>query len=354
MAELVAPHKYTLELVHSWLEHHGVPSYSISNSHGGGWLKIIGVPVSQADELLSASYKLYRHTGTNETEVILRTIGYGLPAALHAHVEIVAPTTYFVSQRTPMTFHKRFSEAAVTSNATSGELDRVLSRRENSVKPSFLRSLYGTVTYVPAMIGHNTLGILGFENQYPDQRDLTAFMGVCRQDAAAATFTVKQVNGGGDDPSNPGKEASLNVQYAGAMTFPIPQTFYSTGGQLRWSENKPVPGDAYHELLNYLLGLPDNVIPLTISLSYINHEPSLPREYAKTICNLFKRLGVRGVSVLVASGDEGVGSAKGSDSPRPVPFVPTFPASCKCGDLSRSPHAQEIAHQATVCRSLCH
>jgi hypothetical protein len=40
---------------------------------------------------------LFRHTEMNET--VIRTIGYSLPAALHDHVQTVAPTTYFGSPR---------------------------------------------------------------------------------------------------------------------------------------------------------------------------------------------------------------------------------------------------------------
>ncbi|SRR6266702_496760 len=78
--EQVAPHPETLGLVNSWLKHRGVPS-SISVTPRGGWLTITDVPVSQADNLLGASPRLYWHTGTNET--ILRTVGYALPALLH-------------------------------------------------------------------------------------------------------------------------------------------------------------------------------------------------------------------------------------------------------------------------------
>jgi tripeptidyl-peptidase-1 len=351
VAELVAPHQDTLEIVHSWLVHYGVPSSSISNSHGGGWLKITSVPVSQADDLLYSSYQLYRHTGTKDTEAVLRTVSYGLPAALHSHVKMVAPTTYFGSQRTPLqTLRKRSSEeAAVMVNATSGELVSVLSRRQNEVTPSLLRSLYKTETYVPAAIGQNTLGILGFNNEYPSQEDLTVFMGVCRRDARAATFAVERVNDGGYDPSLPGVEANVDTQYAGAMAFPTPQIFYSIGGKLRWSDNQPATGDPYLELFNYLIAQPS--IPPTISLSYLNNETALPEEYATSICDLFARLGARGVSVLVASGDEGVGRGDCLDSSKNDQFIPTFPASCTCGDsslLARSPHAQEVAHQATV------
>ncbi|KAH9035160.1 peptidase S8/S53 domain-containing protein [Lactarius deliciosus] len=61
-------------------EHHGVHPSTISTKHGGSWLTLTGVPVSRANELLRASYQLYQHIGTNET--VLRTLNYGLPAAL--------------------------------------------------------------------------------------------------------------------------------------------------------------------------------------------------------------------------------------------------------------------------------
>ena len=54
----------------------------VSMTHGGSWLTVSGVHVSQANDLLGASYQLYRHTAANTT--VLRTISYGLPAELHA------------------------------------------------------------------------------------------------------------------------------------------------------------------------------------------------------------------------------------------------------------------------------
>ena len=43
-------------------------------------------PVSQANELLGASYQLYRYVGTNDT-VILRTVSHSLHRVLHRHVQ---------------------------------------------------------------------------------------------------------------------------------------------------------------------------------------------------------------------------------------------------------------------------
>ncbi|KAF8263038.1 subtilisin-like protein [Lactarius quietus] len=333
VAELVAPHRDTLELVHSWLEHHGVQPSSISRSHGGGWLTITAVPVSQADKLLSASYQIYKLTGTTETdsETILRTVNYSLPAALHTHVRTVAPTTLFASPHTPLQALRKRSteEAAVMTNATSDELVKVLSRDDfHMVTPEIVRSLYKTKAYVPTAGGYNAIGILGLTNEYPSPADLKQFMTAYRSEAVAATITVSWLNGGGYDPSRPGKEASVDTQYCSAMSYPTPQYFYSTGGLLKWSnvDGLPAEDDPYLAWLKYLLGLTH--IPPTISISYANPEQQFPPEYAITICELFAQLGARGVSVLVASGNIGVGYGDCRDSSGNVQFIPMFPATC--------------------------
>ena len=46
-----------------------------------------------ANAILGASYQLFCHTETNK--MVIRTVGYSLPAALHPHVQMAAPTMYF-------------------------------------------------------------------------------------------------------------------------------------------------------------------------------------------------------------------------------------------------------------------
>ncbi|KAF8269933.1 peptidase S8/S53 domain-containing protein [Lactarius quietus] len=333
VAELVAPHQDTLEIVHSWLEHHGVPSSDISTSHGGGWLTVTGVAVSQADQLLCASYHLYKHTGTNET--ILRTVGYALPESLHPLVETVAPTTYFASPRTLMLaprMHSSEESAVMVKPPTSGRRVRVLSKRDTPpITPPVVRKLYQTEQYVPAAGGQNALGTLGMKKEYPSQADLTKFMTDYRSDAVTATFYVIPVNGGGYDPTSPGIEASLDIQYASAMAYPTLQIFYSTGGSVKWLNGVPTAEDAYLAWLKYLLM--QTHIPPTITVSYGNPETSVPWTYATALCNVFAQLGLRGVSVLVASGDDGVGRGDCRDGAGNVRFYTYFPASCTSSDF---------------------
>ncbi|KAI9451810.1 subtilisin-like protein [Lactarius psammicola] len=329
VAKLVEPHPDTLELVHSWLAHHGVQSSSISTSHGGSWLTVTGVPVSRANEILGASYQLYRHAGTNNT--ILRTVGYALPTVLHAHVQTVAPTTYFAPPRTfQQTPHRHpVGTAGASAKTALREPVTVLpSRDSQEVTPEFLRLLYKTVYYVPVATSKNALGITGYNNEFPSPKDLTAFMTEFCPGAESATFTVKRINGGGFDPKKPGEEASLNMQYAQAIAYPTPHTFYSIGGQIMWFDpsGKPTPDDLFASWLAYVLKL--KKVPQTISISYGHNEKDYPLEYAKSICLLFAQLGLRGVSVLFATGDHGVGEEPCTDGSGRVQFVPTFPATC--------------------------
>ena len=329
VAKLVAPHPDTLELVRSWLKHYGVPSSSFSMTHGGNWLKVTCVPVSQANELLGASYQLYQHVATNET--ILRTIGYALPAALQAHVQTVAPTTYFGSPRmlrkTPRMRHRGEAPAA-------GELRGVTSRNDDDddyVTPSYLRRLYNSVSYVPSATDRNKLGIAGYLEEYPSPADLRLFMEKYRTDGLDATYTIVPINDEGYDPSNPNKEGDLAIQIAQGMAYPTPHTFYSTGGLPPFIPDSNTPmntNEPYLDWLEYILDLQN--IPQTISTSYGENEQTVPLDYATSVCDLFAKLGLRGVSVLFASGDDGVGTGDCmvNDGSGKVQFLPTFPASC--------------------------
>lgn len=69
-------------------------------------------------------------------------------------------------------------------------------------------------------------------------------------------------------------------------------------------------------------------VPQTVSMSIGIDEKDCPLEYAKAVCNLFAQLGARGTSVLVASGDDGVGYGDCRIKDGSVRFIPSFPASC--------------------------
>jgi tripeptidyl-peptidase-1 len=94
--------------------------------------------------------------------------------------------------------------------------------------------------------------------------------------------------------------------------------------------NLPAPDDADQVFLNYLLN--KDSVPQTISISYGIRENEVPLAYADAICNLYAQLGARGVTVLVPSGNEGVGKGNciADEEIGNVQFIPDFPAFCMC------------------------
>ncbi|KAH9168799.1 peptidase S8/S53 domain-containing protein [Lactarius sanguifluus] len=219
---------------------------------------------------------------------------------------------------------KKRSGGAVAGqvNATSGDLVTVLlGRADYDVTPPFLRWLYNSATYVPTATHRNILGITGFAREYPNPVDLTTFMDHFHSPGTGATYTVVKVNSGEYNPNSPGTEASLDVQYTSGMAYPTPIIYYSIG------EGPEGKDDPYLSWLNYMLNLDGTDIPQTISSSYANYETEISLDHARAVCDLFMQLGARGVSVLIASGDDGVGDGDCMTDGK-VRFRPTFPASC--------------------------
>ncbi|KAH9060371.1 subtilisin-like protein [Lactarius deliciosus] len=324
VADFVAPRPETLELVNSWLEHHNISSSSVSTTHGGSTLKLNGVSVTQANTLLGASYQVYRHVEIGET--IVRTVGYSLPRALHWHVLTVAPTTSFVSPRAQWQTPRNDSSGETVGPAKSGSGEPVttLSGRAkvDFATPSFLRWLYDTEAYTPNAMNVNALGVVGLLGDSPSPADLAAFMRKYRDADDATYYKVVKINGGGYDPTHPHEEANLDIQYAEAMAYPTPHIFYSIGRGPSGTD------DWFVTWLEYILDQRD--IPQTISISYGYEERWTSREYAFYVCNMFAMLGSLGVSVLVSSGNDGIGRGTCVNQDGTIRFIPRFPATCTC------------------------
>lgn len=146
----------------------------------------------------------------------------------------------------------------------------------------------------------------------------------------AESFTCTVVNGGScpTAAADAGDEANLDVQYARSITESIPLTYYSTGGLGEWVGSGTNTNEPYVEFLDYLLDLDDADLPNTLSISYGDDEVTVPDDYATTACDLFSQLGARGVSVLVAAGDSGVGGSGDCVVDGVKEFAVSFPASC--------------------------
>ncbi|KAF5384574.1 hypothetical protein D9757_007503 [Collybiopsis confluens] len=319
--ELTRPTEQTVMEVQEWFKWHGIADGIVFSNNSQGIT--LTIPVSVAETLLNTTYGIYVHVSDTQNQ-ILRTTEYSLPRHLHAHISVVSPTTYFGSTR-EMKKTNFLEPIRIEYDATSNSNECT-----SAITPACLKDLYRTGDYSPSLTTSAKIGIVGFLEEFASISDFKSFTQNYLPNATNATFDVVKVNGGLDDQSDPGVEANLDVQYA-AMAWPIPLTYYSTGGSPPFNPDSNSPDDTnepYLDWLNYVLGLDE--LPKTISISYGDDEQTVPADYAVEVCNLFALLGSRGTSVMVSSGDAGVGGGdcQTNDGKSEVLFQPIFPASC--------------------------
>ncbi|PPQ75676.1 hypothetical protein CVT26_001854 [Gymnopilus dilepis] len=330
---LLAPHVDSTAAVEDWLNFHGVDASSARRTDAGDWITL-RVSVEQAERMLGTKYTIYQHGPS--AEQVVRTLSYSLPKALFSHVDVVSPTTYFGTIRSmkktnflqPDKSPVSVGDEALIVPAANAA---VPSSCATTITPTCLRDLYNTSTYVPVRTNVNSLGVAGYLSEFAITSDLQTFLQKFRPDAANSSFSIVQINGGGNNQNDPGVEANLDIQYTTGISFPTPNIYYSTGGSPPFTPDSNMPTDTnepYLDFLNFLLN--QTSIPQTISTSYGDDEQTVPLDYATSVCNLFAVLGSRGTTVFFASGDGGVGggSCQSNNGTNAVVFQPIFPASC--------------------------
>ncbi|KAF1955942.1 subtilisin-like protein [Byssothecium circinans] len=290
--DMIAPRQESSDLVMNWLNE-SVLGEEAKVSLLGDYVTV-DASVNAVEKLLNAEYSTFLRSGTPEKT--LRTLSYSLPSVLTGHVDMVQPTTFFGLQhlRSTISEHHPIDDSEVEMSID--EVQAVLGCTGTRITPTCLANLYNFASAANQSTG--LLGVAGFLEEYAIKSDFTTFLNSYAYFSnKAKTFTCTGVNKGTCPNSPAGVEANLDVQYAG--------------------------------ILNYLLALPDASLPNTLSISYGDDEATVPVAYVQNACNLFSQLGARGVSILISSGDSGVGSTCKLN--RKSSFTTAFPAAWSRG-----------------------
>jgi tripeptidyl-peptidase I len=346
--DLIKPTAQSLDLVQEWLHDHDIPITKLKYSAAKDWIKV-SLSVHQVERLLDTRYQVYRHEDGSH---LVRTAEWSLPSHLHDHVVAVQPTNAFFRNPAQHTNIKpvvsqhfdslRFKQYRTMNldNMTTAEACNV-----NAVTPLCLRTLYGTLDYAPQVPGQNRIGMTNYLGEVSNRSDTALFLQQFRPDAISAANTFNTVViAGGDNQQTPlnatefarGKnlEGNLDAQTILGIGYPTPMTTYNTGGSPPFEPDAFTPtntNEPFLVWLQYMLSQPDASIPQVISTSYGDVEQTVPPSYAQTVCAQFAQLGARGVSLLFASGDEGVGSSGDcitNDGQNASTFLASFPSTC--------------------------
>ncbi|OSS43496.1 hypothetical protein B5807_11875 [Epicoccum nigrum] len=315
---MTAPKDESISLVKTWLQNE-MPSGKISMT--GDYITVEGT-VDAIEKLLNTKYSSYINEETKART--LRTLEYSVPSALVGHLDMIQPTTYFGVKpfRTTISEHHAIVEE---DDFGIEAVSAVAGCSGTRITPTCLANLYNFANAKNESVG--LLGVAGFLEEYAIKSDFSTFLNSYAYfNNKARSFTCTGVNGGTCPTSPAGIEANLDVQYAGSIASSVPMTYYSTAGRGGLVGGGTNTNEPYLEFLNYLLALPTASLPNTLSISYGDDEATVPLSYATNVCNLFSQLGARGVSILISSGDSGVGSSckvNGKAS-----FTTSFPAAC--------------------------
>ncbi|KAI0505389.1 Pro-kumamolisin [Xylaria bambusicola] len=364
LEKLLRPPQETINLVRDWLYGRGITQ--VNYSSGGDWITA-SAPVRQVEALLDCRYHEFLNIENNET--IIRTLKWSMPEYLREHVDVIQPTNSFFrampqdryggipqpdwerNRRVP-TYEELVEEDLVDrghlDTPTIEELPANPTIKDAcnrlAVTPLCLRVLYGTFGY-RVQNDTNKVGVVNFLGNGNNRSDIMRYLKVYRPDALEGGgtdyFETTLVAGATDEqtPNTPeqfdqrmGLESALDIETLLGVAYPVPIIAWNVGGKppFRPSQNKPQnTNEPYMDWLNYVLA--QDHLPQVISISYADEEQTVPESYAKRVCAAFAQLGARGVSVIVASGDEGVGKdgrCYSNDGENKAKFMPTFPASC--------------------------
>jgi len=291
VVNIVRPSFTTLKSVISWLSEHGVQECETIQTHD---FLTCDMTVSTAEVMLQTKFSYYKHSEQDMT-ILRASQEYSVPESVAQHLDFIGGL-----HRVPNTLRINKRNVKEVKDFRYG------------VHPDTLRKRYNISENVGTN-PNNVQATAQFLNQHYSPTDLKEFMYFFGKSFPHLTEVTTVV---GPNKGKAGLEANLDVQYMMAIGANISTTFWSTANL----HEKQEP------FLQWLLDLSNTtVLPNLFSVSYGDHERTLSTEYMKRVNTEFMKAGVRGLSILFASGDDGAGCHYFNDSS--YTFEPDFPAS---------------------------
>ncbi|KAI9753140.1 MAG: hypothetical protein M4579_005302 [Chaenotheca gracillima] len=345
VADLLRPLGQASASVTQWLKDFNVTEVQDM----GSWVNFV-TDVGTADKMLDTEFAYY---GADNGVEKLRTLQYSVPAGVAKHIDLVAPTIFF----------DRTSENKIPAHMRNKKPDMDVAEASKSsceqlITPDCIRQLYN-IHYTPDPKSGSRMSFGSFLGESALLKDLESYQKT--YNLPRNPFTVETDNGGINNQSFADTgitgEANLDSQLITAVSHPLPVLEYITGGLAPIMTNLDQPTQAsasnepYVPFFTYLLGKKNKNIPQVLSISYGDDEQTVPPSYAKRACSLMAEFGLRGVSVIVSSGDtgksipfsiitymsinllapfpEGVGApCQSNDGKNTTQFTPQFPSTC--------------------------
>ncbi|KAM9842819.1 tripeptidyl-peptidase 1 [Aulostomus maculatus] len=295
VSSLVRPSELTQKAVRHWLQSHG-----ITNCLTVQTLDFLQCTMTAevAESLLPGS-KFHRYIRDGHT-VVRSSSPYSVHDDIHQHLDFIGGLHRF-----PPKGQQPSSKRTQTLFKAGLHL---------GVTPDVLRARYNLTAADVGAAQNNSQAVAQFLEQYYHPADLAEFMSLYGGSFKHLSQVDRVV--GTQGTGKAGLEASLDVEY-----------IMSTGANIStWVFTNPGRHESQEPFLQWMILLSNMTdLPWVHTISYGDDEDSLSDAYMTRISTEFMKAGVRGISLLFASGDSGAGCRHMGQQTNS--FRPSFPAS---------------------------
>ncbi|KAM8915158.1 tripeptidyl-peptidase 1 [Spinachia spinachia] len=292
VSSLVRPTELTQKVVRHWLKSHGVTNCLTVRTQD--FLQC-NMTAEVAQTLLPGS-NFHRYIRDGHS-MIRSSSPYSVHDDVHQHLDFVGGLHRLPPKASPNRKQKH-SKAGLHLGVT----------------PPVLRARYNLTSADVGTAQNNIQAVAQFLEQYYSPADLAEFMGMYGGSFKHLSKVDRVV--GTQGAGKAGIEASLDVEY-----------IMSTGANIStWVFTNQGRHESQEPFLQWMVLLSNmSDLPWVHTISYGDDEDSLSTAYMMRINAEFMKAGVRGISLLFASGDSGAGCKHlGKDQNS---FRPSFPAS---------------------------
>ncbi|CZT49964.1 related to serine protease [Rhynchosporium secalis] len=313
-----------------------------------GWISVVDMTVEELESLLQAEY--HEHGNSQSSKVRLGTHKYHVPEHLASHIDYINPGIKLspVIKRTMEKKLKRSNRsvhvpALVSTRANKGSESLAISDAAAALPPALqdcayvmtpycIRTLY-SIPETPEPVDGNSLGVF-----------------------AQGSYFLKPISTTASESN--GAEAILDIQIATSLVYPQTVTLYQVDDDIYGPGQVAVYSTpSWMPSMDHTAAIAQMAILVTsqtsiqstrttlpvasrdkdsvtkvISISYGQAEADLPAPYTRRQCNEFMKLGLQGVSILIASGDNGVATFPEDGptclGPQQTIFNPGYPNGC--------------------------
>uniref|UniRef100_UPI00358E5A33 tripeptidyl-peptidase 1 n=1 Tax=Myxine glutinosa TaxID=7769 RepID=UPI00358E5A33 len=312
VSKLVQPRYEVEKAVRGWLKMHGVTNCDSVVTRD---FLVCIVPVRLAEKLLPGAR--FRRFEKDDRFTIRSISPYAVPIDIARHLDFVGGVHRFPRRRGLTVEQSLVGEEHGGNENLVGKGEggaREGAHFHLGVTPAIIRARYNLSSSDVGRHPNSSQAVAQFLEQHFHALDLKEFMGMFGNGFAHRSSVARVV--GPDGGLHAGLEASLDVEYVMSTGANVSTWFWSTPGLREGQE----------PFLQWLVALSNmSSLPWVHSISYGDDEDSLSAVYMQRVNREFMKAGLRGLTLLFASGDNGAG-CKEMSKERNV-FRPSFPAS---------------------------